>query len=220
MRWRIGKRMLQEIDVDHAYASWAPFYPACAHNRLMEVEEHAVRELLPSVSGRAVLDAGCGTGRYLNLLSQAGAADLVGVDRSADMLRFVRTRAARLVRADLRCLPLRDRSVDVVVCGLTLMDVAELDMAIREMARVLAPNGALVYSTLHPAGAAEGWTRTFDTPAGRQVVKSWWHSDEDHVRACLAAGLVVAARREPILGDRSPSGRRPVALVIRADRVR
>jgi malonyl-CoA O-methyltransferase len=217
--WRIGKRV-NEVDGDRAYASWAPCYPAHAHNRLMEVEEHAVCDLLPTVSGRAVLDAGCGTGRYLKLLSQEGAAALVGVDRSADMLRCVHTQTARLVRADLRCLPFQDQSFDVVVCGLTLMDVAELDVAILEMARVLRPNGALVYSTLHPAGLAEGWTRTFDTPEGRHVVKTWWHSHEQHMSACHAAGLVIGGRREPIIGDRSPAGNRAVALVIRANRVR
>ena len=35
-----------------AYAAWAPTYPPHAHNALMEVEQTAVLELLPPVSGR------------------------------------------------------------------------------------------------------------------------------------------------------------------------
>lgn len=220
MGWRTRTRLVPPaIDADEAYDRWAPFYPPRPHNRLMEVEEQAVRELLPELDGRSVLDAGCGTGRYARLASQAGAASVIGVDRSRAMLQHATETDARLVLADVRCLPFVDRSIDIVLCGLALMDVAELDQAIREMARVLSRGGTLVYSTLHPSGASEGWTRTFETPLGRQVVKSCWHSKRQHLDACRAAGLVVSHYREPAIDGRSSSRARAVALVVRADRV-
>ena len=55
------------------YREWAATYPAHAHNRLMEVEQATVLSLLPPVAGRRVLDAGCGTGRYIELLTYLGA---------------------------------------------------------------------------------------------------------------------------------------------------
>ncbi|MCA1585656.1 MAG: methyltransferase domain-containing protein [Acidobacteria bacterium] len=218
MGWRTRTRLEPPaMDIDEAYVRWAPFYPPRSHNRLMEVEEHALRELLPQLSGRSVLDAGCGTGRYARLARQSGAASVIGVDRSRAMLRQASASDGRFVLADLRSLPFADGSIDIVLCGLALMDVEELDRAIGEMARVLSPGGTLVYSTLHPSGADEGWTRTFETPLGRHVIPSSWHSMRQHWDACEAAGLHVSHHREPAIDGRSPA--RPVALVVRADRV-
>jgi malonyl-CoA O-methyltransferase len=67
------------------YADWAPTYPPYPHNALMEVEQMVVMSLLPPVSGRRVLDVGCGTGRYMRLVGALGA-EVVGVDLSAAML--------------------------------------------------------------------------------------------------------------------------------------
>lgn len=217
MRWRLGAPKT-DVDRDRAYARWAPAYPPSAHNRLMEVEEAAVRELLPTVAGRRVLDAGCGTGRYLAILARARAEVLVGVDRSPVMLSRVDVPEARLLLGDVRQLPLAARSFDAVVCGLTLMDVDDLGAVMSELARVLRPRGVLVCSTLHPSGAERGWTRTFETSERREILPASWHSLDAHLHACQAASLVIDARREPRLAD-APSGEAPVALVLRARRV-
>lgn len=225
MRWRLSRGSGEEAVApvqapsDGIYARWAPFYPPTAHNALMTAEEAAVRELLPTVAARTVLDAGCGTGRYLSILARAGAHAPVGVDRSREMLARAAVPGARLVLADIRNLPLAGRSFDAVICGLTLMDVADLDLAIGELTRVLKLGGVLVYSILHPVGATQGWTRSFDTPDGREVIASSWHSIEANLNACRSAGLVVDARREPTVGANASLGNSPVALVIRATRV-
>ncbi len=185
----------------------------------MEVEERAVRELLPTVAGYIALDAGCGTGRYLELLAKAGARRAIGVDRSEAMLQRVHSPAAPVILADLREIPLASTSIDVVVAGLVFMDVPELAPAMREIARVLRVGGVLVYSVLHPAGSACGWTRTCDTPRGRQAVRAWWHSLQDHRQACGDAGLLVETMREPCLDHIAAGTIGPVALVIRARRV-
>ena len=83
-----------------AYAAWAPAYPAHAHNALMEVEQIAVLELLPPVSWRTVLDAGCGTGRYMRLLSALGAR-VIGVDLSQAMVSRARALHLPVVRGDM-----------------------------------------------------------------------------------------------------------------------
>ena len=61
------------LDPTDAYALWAPSYPARAHNPVMLAEERAMLSLLPQdFSGRNVLDAGCGTGRYMRHAVQRG----------------------------------------------------------------------------------------------------------------------------------------------------
>jgi malonyl-CoA O-methyltransferase len=70
-----------------AYALWAASYPAHAHNPLMLAEEQAMLALLPpDLNGMHILDAGCGSGRYLIHAASRGASHLVGVDLSQEML--------------------------------------------------------------------------------------------------------------------------------------
>ena len=193
-----------------AYAEWAPTYPPHAHNALMEVEEAAVLSVLPSVAGRDVLDAGCGTGRYARLLRERGARRVMGVDRSLAMLARAE-RSWHRVGADLRALPVMAGAVDLIVSGLAIIDVPELSRVAAEWRRVLRPGGAVVYSTLHPVGATLGWTRTFDTASGPRTLPACWHTLAQHHRACDAAGLAIDRVVEPSL-----DGRTPVALIIRA----
>jgi malonyl-CoA O-methyltransferase len=196
------------LDPDSAYALWAPTYPARPHNKLMEVEQAAMLELLADVAGKVVLDAGCGTGRYLDVL-RSRKARAIGIDRSNAMLSRATT-ASSLIRADLYALPLEASSVDAVVCGLALGDVSDLALAISEFARVLRPGGQLVYSVVHPDGGPAGWTRSFETAGGQWQVSSHWHSRAGHEGALASAHFAIEAAREPVV-----NGQR-VALVVAA----
>ena len=161
----------------------------------MEVEQAAMLQLLPSMTGLTALDAGCGSGRYLQLLKDRGA-HAVGVDQSDEMLR----RAWRLgatLRGDLAALPIRSQCIDVVVSGLALNDIGDLPAVMREFARVLKPGGSVVYSVVHPRGRDEGWERTFETAQGKFAVDGHWHTREQHEKACNDAGLTIEEVREP-----------------------
>src|SRR5215212_11799793 len=74
-----------------AYALWAASYPPHAHNPLMLAEERAMLALLPAdLRGCAVLDAGCGSGRYLLHAFRRNARRVLGIDLSAEMLARAR----------------------------------------------------------------------------------------------------------------------------------
>ena len=194
-----------------AYAAWAPRYPPDAHNALMEVEQTAVLELLPPVAGRIVLDAGCGTGRYVRVLTALGARP-VGVDLSSAMVARARSFKLPVARGDMNALPVTTASCDLVVSGLTVPDIPDLSPVVNEWARVLRHRGVLVYSTLHPIGKDLGWTRTYESANGVLSLPAHWHTVAEHRAACTRAGLEVEAVREPSLTRGGP----PVALVIRA----
>jgi malonyl-CoA O-methyltransferase len=200
-----------------AYGLWASTYPPHAHNALMRAEQAAVEALLPDLAGLDALDAGCGTGRYLRLLRARGARRVVGVDLSRPMLAPARALCPWLVQGDLGALPLQSASFDAAVCGLALNDVGALGGTVGELARILRPGGRLVYSVVHPSGAAQGWTRTFETPAGRHEIASHWHPWPAHEQACAAAGLRVDEVREPEL-DVPGAATGPVALVVLTSR--
>jgi SAM-dependent methyltransferase len=93
---------------------------------------------------RRVLDAGCGPGGNGAWLAEQG--QVVGVDRSPDALAFVHERRpdTRPVLADLTALPCASGSFDIAVAVTVLYAVDDDDAAVRELARVLRPGGALV----------------------------------------------------------------------------
>ena len=211
MRWPFTSRSeVSKIAPQSAYELWARSYPPCPHNALMEIEHQQVLALLPDVRGLTVLDAGCGSGRYLQALSERGART-IGIDLSAAMLARAKQASARIARADLRALPLVARSIDLVVCGLALGDFSEIELALTEIARVLRPDGQVIYSVVHPAGEAEGWSRTFESEGRQLAIDGFWHSLDRHRQACAAARFTIDQWREPALSD----GRRAV-LVVRA----
>ena len=214
MRWPFTRRQTTVIDPQSAYALWAPSYPPRPHNALMELEQRTVLELLPDLRGLTVLDAGCGSGRYLREIGTRGGR-AIGVDLSPAMLARAREVTPQIAHADIRALPFIARSIDVVICGLVLGDVDELDVALAEIARVLRPGGAVIYSVVHPAGEAEGWSRSFESDGRQWAIDGYWHSLDRHRQACTAAGLTIDGWREPALVAK-PAQR--AVLVVRAQR--
>ncbi|HYE85957.1 MAG TPA: class I SAM-dependent methyltransferase [Vicinamibacterales bacterium] len=213
LRWPFRRRVATErLSPQAAYAIWAPSYPPRPHNRMMEIEQQAVLGLLPDVAGLRVLDAGCGSGRYLHELTVRGA-EAFGIDLSSAMLTRARAIMPRVARADVCALPIQAMSLDLVVCALALGDTSDLELALAEIARVLRPGGAVIYSVVHPVGEAAGWSRSFDA-GGRQVaIDGHWHSADRHRHACQAAGLAIESWHEP-----EDTTGQPVVLVIRARR--
>ena len=117
-------------------------------------ERPATISLLGNVTGLRVLDAGCGPGALTGWLAEHGAA-VTAVDVSPEMVRIAQERVgdrARVQVADLTGPLLLERgSVDVVVASLALHYIADWDVPLGEFHRVLAPGGAVVFSTHHPA---------------------------------------------------------------------
>ena len=200
------------LEPQAAYALWADTYPPHPHNALMALEQREVLSLLPDVSGSIVIDAGCGTGRYLRLLRERDAI-AIGIDLSTPMLTRAHADGGAVARGDICALPIDSMSVEVVICGLALGDVPNLERALTEMARVLRPGGSIVYSVVHPVGERAGWWRTF-TAGGRQnAIATCWHSLDEHRQACARAGLHVTAWQEAVL-PQVPE--HPAVLVVRA----
>lgn len=215
-RWLARRRKPRELSVAEAYARWAARYAPEAHNPLMELEQRALLELLPEVAGRRALDVACGSGRYLAHLLERGARWAMGVDFSGPMLGRARHLPTPLFQADLLALPCASSSFEIVTSGLAVGHVADLTSALKEMARVLVPRGALVYSDFHPLGALAGWQRTFKVEGKTYAVQHHVHLYADHVAACRAADLFIEDVREPRLEQAGRWRGWPGALVIRA----
>jgi malonyl-CoA O-methyltransferase len=200
-----------------AYARWAATYPPAPHNLLMEMEQAAMLELMPEGRNKAALDLACGSGRYLNILRERGAANVTGLDLSREMLAAALAHQKKLLQGDLCALPLASESFDFVVCGLAVGHVENLRSLIAEASRVLKAGGEFLYSDFHPFGALAGWQRTFRDKDGKEfAVRHFTHCYEDHVGACRAAGLEITAVREPKIEIAHKWRGFPAVLVIKA----
>lgn len=233
------------LDPAPAYALWASSYPPHAHNPVMQAEERAMLALLPaSLRGMSVLDAGCGSGRYMLHALRRGATRVTGVDLSPEML--VHAAGAlrgfderdgdrhshapvELIAGSLDALPVADASVDLSVCGLVVGHLPDLRQCVAELARVTRPGGSVLCSDVHPIGHALGWVRDFRHGGERYAVRHAQHLYGDWHHACTRAGLHIEQVREPMLDPADiPAGARfdraaldvPVALVLKLRRVR
>ncbi|MDQ2915213.1 MAG: class I SAM-dependent methyltransferase [Chloroflexota bacterium] len=109
--------------------------------------------------GARALDVGTGTGDFaLALLARSPrSATVTGIDISAGMLEVAARRAARAglgVRyerliASVESLPFADALFDAAVAGFVIRNVGDIPRGLREMRRVLRPEGRAVILDLH-----------------------------------------------------------------------
>ena len=214
---RPAPRTLPSVD---AYARWASSYPPRPHNPLMQIEQRAMLDLLPELTGKDVLDLACGTGRYGVIAMERGARHVVGLDNSLAMLRAGGLQRAAL--ATTEALPQASESIDVVICAMALGHLPELDLSLAEIGRVLRTGGTGLVSDFHPFAALSGGMRTFTAPDGQVYsVEHHVHLYSDYHHTAAAAGLQVTAVAEPAL-DRhiAPAGfaKTPVVIVYRFEK--
>src|SRR5438270_762629 len=100
---------------------------------------------LPDWREKEIVDVGCGTGA---ILKQLGNPDKnVGIDLAPEAISFCRQRGLNNVQeGDILALPFPDASFDAVICSSVLYHewVSDVGGAMREMHRVLRPDGTLL----------------------------------------------------------------------------
>ena len=134
------------------------------------------------VRGAAVLDAGCGDGGTYGTWLASVARSYAGVDISARAVERARARGLAAQEIDeLAALPFPDASFDAVVCVEVLEHLLFPMEAVRELGRVLRPDGVFiatvpnmaywrrrldiaVFGQFHPLGTAEGARRPWQDP--------------------------------------------------------
>ncbi|MDX3102437.1 class I SAM-dependent methyltransferase [Nonomuraea angiospora] len=178
-------------------------------------ERPAMLELAGDVTGRRILDAGCGSGPLFAALRDRGAI-VTGIDASAGMLELARRRLG--ADADLRVadlgspLPFPDGAFDDVIASLVLHYLEDWGPTLAELRRVLRPGGRLLVSVDHPfmitlmrrvAGEKASYfgirNRTEEWTMGGQTAQmSFWDRPlHAMTEAFTAAGFRISVISEP-----------------------
>jgi ubiquinone/menaquinone biosynthesis C-methylase UbiE len=123
--------------------------------RLESLEEKSLSQFLAAVSPQKhdeVLDAGCGSGRNISILSPL-VKQIVGIDYSEEMIKRARERVASedlhnvdLMQGDVTSMQFPSASFHKVICTSVLqyLDDESCAVALRELVRVCKPGGRLV----------------------------------------------------------------------------
>lgn len=197
------------------------------YDRFMRASERACleewrSELLADLSG-SILEIGAGTGANVPRYPPS-VKRLVVVDDDRHMLAKLETRVREsgrsgieICEASATSLPFADASFDAVVSTLVLCSVPDADTVLREVRRVLRPNGAFVY--LEHVADEEGTSRF----AWQRRVEPFWrrlagncHLTRRTGEAIRRAGFVVDDERRESMRKALPIVRPTVRGVARA----
>lgn len=173
--------------------------------RVAELEERSLRQFVASVDPRAedvVLDAGCGSGRNISILSPL-VREIVGIDYAEHMIERAQERVAeenlknvKLMVGDVVTLQFASGAFDKVICASVLqyLDDRDCAAALREMVRVCKPGGRLVVHIKNGAslyGLSLKLLRPVARLLGRKMKPEHYRSGGWHKRVLREAGATV-----------------------------
>lgn len=137
--------------VREMFTEIAPRYDLLNHLLSLQLDRvwrsRTARRLRPILqrSGAVVLDLCCGTGDLAMALSKEGPARIVGADFAHTMLVRAKEKMATrsFLEADALRLPFLDASFDLVTTAFGFRNLANYEMGLREIQRVLKPGGTV-----------------------------------------------------------------------------
>jgi len=140
------------------YDQIAQTYDRRYERNLYRGVEQTLKQFVGRNSELRVLEVGCGTGHWLDLLKTWGFR-VTGLDLSAQML--ARAQASlphvELARAQAESLPYRPESFDRVFCVNALHHFADKLGFLREARRILRPGGTFLSVGLDPHRGIDRW---------------------------------------------------------------
>lgn len=113
-----------------------------------------IRSMLPALSGKRVVDLGCGFGWASRWMREQGAASVLGLDLSQNMIdranADTKDAAIEYRIADLDTLALPAETFDLAYSALTFHYVRDFERLVRTIHKALVPGGQLVFTIEHP----------------------------------------------------------------------
>jgi len=156
--------MAQNIYDDPTFFAGYSQLPRQVHGLGAAPEWPALRAMLPDLTGKRVVDLGCGFGWFARWAREHGAASVLGLDLSENMIHRARStpqdQAIEYRIGNLDALDLPETSFELAYSSLAFHYVEDFARLVRGVHRALVPGGHLVFSIEHPifmATTHPGW---------------------------------------------------------------
>ena len=204
-------------------------------------EWHQLQPLFPDMTGKDVLDLGCGYGWHCKYAADHGARSVLGIDLSEKMIAEANKRTA-VPGITYRVCSLQDyeypaAAYDLVVSNLVLHYVEDLDAIYRRIHETLRPGGVFLMNIEHPtftAGVNQQFAKDGTWPVDDYYYPGLRKTDflghtitkYHHTLTQILGGLLKAGFRIEAVEEAMPPEawravmpeemRRPMMLLIRA----
>ena len=162
--------MAKKEGVRAMFDNIAPEYDKLNHILSLNIDKiwrnRAVRKIIDVKSPLHVLDVACGTGDFTIEIAQKAPAgsEVIGIDLSEGMMKIGRQKIAAagvnaaMVQGDCESLPYEENRFDRISVGFGVRNFEHLSIGLKEMCRVLKPQGKLVILELSvPSNAIIRW---------------------------------------------------------------
>ncbi len=188
------------------------------------LEQPAFRALLSDMTGKTVLDLGCGFGDACEAYVRLGAESVVGIDLSENMLEVARSKntSGRIEyrRLDMSSIASLGRRFDIVTSSLAVHYIENFSTLVDAVGQCLNPGGIFLFSQEHPLTTApvhgvrflndEAHRSTdyllsdYGRPGFRSVewlidnVEKYHRMFSEIIEALISSKFVVEAIKEPL----------------------
>jgi ubiquinone/menaquinone biosynthesis C-methylase UbiE len=153
--WRARRRNLALHDPkDQArseFDAWSRTYDQSLLQKFFFGPSHRLMLEHMSIADQRILDVGCGTGKWAEMVLQVmPETEVWGLDLSPEMLQKAQARAARfdgrlhLVQGDSQSLPYESGTFDLVTCSHSFHHYPDQLAVVEEMRRVVRPGGRVM----------------------------------------------------------------------------
>ena len=172
--------------VKEAYKHWAATYDT-DRNLTRDLDAQVAERRLGSLRVRTILEVGCGTGKNTPLFASIGE-QVTALDFSEAMIEQAKNKTwldnvAFQVADITERWPVEERSVNLVTFNLVLEHVEDLDFVFGEASRVLANDGIVFVSELHPFRQYRGVVARFERDNQRIEIPAFVHHISDFLKA-------------------------------------
>ena len=164
-----------------------------------------------------VLDVACGTGDLTEAFANGGAAEVVGLDFTAEMLDIARQKAPKhlgprsqqvsYIQGDAQTLPFPDSGFDVVSIAFGIRNVQNPAQALREFRRVLRPGGrVVVLEFAEPSIPPVRWFNNLYCRRIMPVTATWISGDKSGAYKYLPKSVATFTPEAQFLRDLADAG--------------
>jgi len=206
IRYHFSRFLNPPLDPGKGYDLWADIYDSKETNLVFMLEDKILDSLLKEtdLSGKVLLDFGCGTGRNWQRLLNKKPREIIGCDISRRMLeqlrvKFPDSKTYRMNR--LSELPFRPESFDFIFSTLVVGHIKTLEPVFESWYNWLRPMGSVLVTDLHPQILASGGKRTFQKGKKTYEIQNFVHSLDQLKNLCSRFDFRVIDVNEEYLSE-------------------